>query len=214
MSVQTRLKMTAALLLCLLAAVAPPMPAASSDVGEATILILGDSLSAAYGMERSQSWPALLQDRLDKDGHPYRVFNSSIAGDTTQGGLTRLPRLLEEHNPAVVIVELGGNDGLRGLPLDVTRSNIERMIRLSRDAGASVILAGIKIPPNYGPAYTRQFDAIYTSLAEEYGVALIPFFMEGVALEPDLMLEDGIHPNAAGQPVLLETVWRRLAPLL
>ncbi len=181
---------------------------------DATIMILGDSLSAAYGMEMSQAWPALLQVRLIEHGHAYRVFNSSIAGDTTQGGLTRLPRLLKSHRPRVVIIELGGNDGLRGLSLHVTRSNMESMIVLSQSAGAAVILAGIRIPPNYGPQYIHQFDAIYTSLAEQYGVSLIPFFMEDVALEPELMQADGIHPNADGQPLLLQSVWEFLAPFL
>jgi acyl-CoA thioesterase-1 len=187
---------------------------AKSAETDPTIIILGDSLSAAYGMQISESWPSLLQGRLTEHGHTYRVFNSSITGDTTQGGLTRLPRLLEEHQPAVVIIELGGNDGLRGLPLKVTRSNLQTMIEMSRSAGAEIILAGMKIPPNYGAEYTRQFEEIYTSLADGYEATLIPFFMEGVALNPDLMQDDGIHPNAAGQPVLLASVWAVLLPLL
>lgn len=178
------------------------------------IVILGDSLSAAYGMEISESWPSLLQDRLLEHGHTYQVFNSSIVGDTTEGGLVRLPRLLKEHSPKVVILELGGNDGLRGLPLQVTRANLQRMIEMSQGAGADLILAGIKIPPNYGPVYTQRFDEIYTSLAAEYSANLIPFFMEGVALEPELMQDDGIHPNAAGQPVLLDAVWGKLQALI
>jgi acyl-CoA thioesterase-1 len=126
----------------------------------------------------------------------------------------RLPRLLKKHRPEVVILELGGNDGLRGLPLQVTRANLQRMIEMSQVAGAELILAGIKIPPNYGPVYTQQFDKIYTSLAAEYSATLIPFFMAGVALEPELMQDDGIHPNAAGQPILLDAVWRKLQPLI
>ena len=181
---------------------------------ERTIVILGDSLSAAYGMEVQESWPSLLQQRLEKDGYAYRVFNSSIAGDTTQGGLARLPRLLEGQNPAVVLVELGGNDGLRGLPIDVTRANLQQMIRLSRAAGARVIISEIRIPPNYGPAYTERFTRLFSELAEQEGVVLLPFLLEDVALDPDLMLDDGIHPSAAAQPVILDAVWPVLEPLL
>jgi acyl-CoA thioesterase-1 len=172
-----------------------------------SILVLGDSLSAAFGMELSQSWPSLLQDRLDEHGHKYRVFNSSITGDTTQGGLSRLPRLLSAHNPRFVILELGGNDGLRGLSLSVTHDNLASMIEQSQAIGATVILAGIKIPPNYGRTYTEKFSAIYQSLADQYGVLLIPFILEGIALEPGMMQDDGIHPTAAAQPKLLDNVW-------
>jgi acyl-CoA thioesterase-1 len=178
------------------------------------ILVVGDSLSAAYLMDREQAWPSLLQSRLNDIGLSYRVFNSSIAGDTTQSGLMRLPGLLERHPAAWVIIELGGNDGLRGIDLDVTRSNLSEMIRLSQKSGAQVLLAGMKLPPNYGSTYTDRFDQIYTSLSEDYDTLLIPFFMQDVALKPDLMQEDGIHPNAAGQPVLLETVWAVLEPAL
>jgi acyl-CoA thioesterase-1 len=165
-------------------------------------------------MEIGESWPSLLQKRLDEDGHAYRVFNSSITGETTQGGLTRLPGLLEKHAPAIVIVELGGNDGLRGLPLDVTRSNLSEMIALSQAAGARVILAEMRIPPNYGRTYTERFNGTYTELAERYGVALLPFLLQDIALEPGLMLPDGIHPTAAAQPLILEQVWRVLEPVL
>jgi acyl-CoA thioesterase-1 len=181
---------------------------------EAAIIILGDSLSAAYGMEISESWPSLLQQRLHENGHSYRVFNSSIAGDTTQGGLTRLPRLLESHNPAVVIIELGGNDGLRGLPLEVTRSNLSSMIEKSQAVGASVVLAEMRIPPNYGRTYTQKFNGAYSSLAEQYGAILLPFILQDIALEPGMMQADGIHPTAAAQPVILEQVWAVLEPAL
>jgi len=188
---------------------------ARAQVPEAeTVLILGDSLSAAYGMEVSESWPSLLQDRFDAQGLSYRVFNSSIAGDTTQGGLARLPRLLDRQQPAVVLVELGGNDGLRGLPLEVTRSNLSAMIDHSRDAGAAVILSEIRIPPNYGPSYTEKFNAIFHELAEQDGVTLLPFLLEEIALEPGMMMADGIHPTAEAQPVILDTVWLVLRPLL
>jgi acyl-CoA thioesterase-1 len=189
-----------------------PLSAAAADAK--AIVILGDSLSAAYGMELSQAWPSLLQQRLEQNGHSYRVFNSSIAGDTTQGGLARLPRLLHQHRPRIVILELGGNDGLRGLPIDVTRRNLASMIEQSQGIGAMVVLAGIRIPPNYGLTYTEKFNGIFTSLEEQYAVLLIPFLMQGVALDDTLMMEDGIHPNIRAQPVLLDTVWAVLAPLL
>ena len=178
------------------------------------ILVIGDSLSAGYGMELSQSWPRLLQNRLDDNGHQYRVVNSSITGDTTQGGLTRLPRLLEKHQPSLVIIELGGNDGLRGLGISVTRSNLSQMVQKSQQAGATVILTGIRLPPNYGPAYTDQFYSIYGDMQEQFGLLLIPFFMEDVAFNPELMQGDGIHPNAKAQPILLDSVWEFLEPEL
>ena len=179
-----------------------------------SILVLGDSLSAAYGMEIGESWPSLLQRRLDEDGYTYRVFNSSIAGDTTQGGLTRLPRLLERHSPDIVILELGGNDGLRGLPLEVTRSNLAGMIEQSREAGARVLLAEMRIPPNYGRSYAEKFNGTYSELAAEYDVVLLPFLLQDIALEPGLMMDDGIHPTAAAQPVILDAVWAALQSLL
>jgi acyl-CoA thioesterase-1 len=188
--------------------------AALAAADRPVILVVGDSLSAAYSMQREEGWPQLMQSRLDEIGLDYAVFNSSIAGETTQGGLARLPRLLERTEPAWVIIELGGNDGLRGIDLGVTRANLERMIELSRAAGAGVVLAGIKLPPNYGPAYTSRFEAIYTDLAKAHGALLVPFILEGVALDPALMMDDGIHPNAAAQPVLLDNVWDVLGPRL
>jgi acyl-CoA thioesterase-1 len=181
---------------------------------DATIVILGDSLSAAYGMELSESWPSLLQQRLNQHGHAYRVFNSSISGETTQGGLTRLPRLLDQHQPEIVLLELGGNDGLRGLPLDVTRANLSAMIGQSLDAGAQVILAEMRIPPNYGRTYTEKFNGTYSEVAEEYGIVLLPFLLQDIALEPGMMQGDGIHPTAAAQPLIMEQVWAVLEPLL
>lgn len=178
------------------------------------ILIVGDSISAAYGMEQSESWPALLSRRLQEDGYAYRVFNSSITGETTEGGLTRLARLLEMQTPVVVIIELGGNDGLRGLSLDVTRSNLQNMISQSTEVGAAVVLAGIQLPPNYGLTYTERFASMFAELAQQHDLALIPFILEDVALDPILMQDDGIHPNALAQPVLLENVWAVLQPLL
>ena len=178
------------------------------------LLILGDSLSAGYGMDREHSWVHLLELRLDQYGHSYRVLNSSISGDTTQGGLARLPRLVDRYQPEIVIMELGGNDGLRGINPDVTRENMTRMIRYSQQAGARVLLAGIKLPPNYGTAYLQQFESIYTDLAAEYDTLLVPFFMDGVVFEPGMLQADGIHPSEKGQPVLLENVWTVLAPAL
>ncbi|MCZ6560561.1 MAG: arylesterase [Gammaproteobacteria bacterium] len=181
---------------------------------DSTILVVGDSLSAAYGMATEQSWVSLLENRLRVRGYDYRVVNASIAGDTTQSGRYRLQRSLEQFSPAIVIIELGGNDGLRGLPLEVTRSNLVYMIETCQQSGATVVLAGIRIPPNYGPAYAENFHAIYPELAERYGLLLIPFILENVALDPDLMLADGIHPNVAGQEAMLDNIWPVLTPAL
>jgi acyl-CoA thioesterase-1 len=178
------------------------------------IIILGDSLSAAYGMEIKQAWPSLLQERLKQHGYAHRVFNSSITGDTTQGGLARLPRLLGKHEPGVVILELGGNDGLRGLPIEVTRQNLSRMIEKSQSAGSAVIIAEMRIPPNYGRSYTEKFNAMYPALTEQYGISLLPFLLQDIALKPGLMLPDGIHPTAQAQPLILDQVWTVLQPLL
>ncbi|MEE4174154.1 MAG: arylesterase [Xanthomonadales bacterium] len=178
------------------------------------LLVVGDSLSAAYNMPLDAAWPRLLEARLREAGTPHRVINASITGDTTQGGRTRLPRLLERHEPAWVIIELGGNDGLRGFSLDVTRDNLETMITASQAAGARVVLTGIVLPPNYGQGYTERFEALYGDLAQQYGVLLVPFFMEGVALVEGMMQADGIHPSEAAQPVLLDNVWQVLEPAL
>lgn len=178
------------------------------------ILVLGDSLSAAYGMEISESWPQLLQARLVGNGYAYRVFNSSITGDTTQGGLARLPRLLKNHQPDIVILELGGNDGLRGLPIEVTRANLSSMIERSQAAGAEVILAEMRIPPNYGRSYTEKFNGVYAMLTTQYDISLLPFLLQDIALEEGLMQPDGIHPTAQAQPLILEQVWPVLHPLL
>lgn len=188
----------------------------SSEVSgdEPVIVILGDSLSAAYGMEVSESWPSLLQARLNDNGYAYRVFNSSITGETTQGGLSRLPRLLEKYQPAVVILELGGNDGLRGLPIEVSNSNLTAMIEQSQSVNASVILAEMRIPPNYGRTYTEKFNGMYSELSDRAGVTLLPFLLQDIALEPGLMQADGIHPTASAQPKILEKVWGILEPML
>jgi len=182
-------------------------PAADAPV----IVILGDSLSAGYGMDREDSWVELFRTRLREGGYTYAVLNSSISGDTTQGGLSRLPRLLERYQPEFIMIELGGNDGLRGLKPGVTRKNIADMVRQSQASGARVLLAGIKLPPNYGTAYLEQFESIYADLAVEFDTLLVPFFMDGVVFEPGMLQADGIHPSAEAQPILLENVWQVLA---
>ena len=198
------------LLLCVVCFIRPVASASEPPV----LLILGDSLSAGYGMDREQSWVNLLDIRLQERGYSYRILNSSISGDTSQGGLVRLPRLLDRYQPEIVMLELGANDGLRGINPDITRANMTSMIQQSQDAGARVLLAGIKLPPNYGSAYLEQFESIYSDLASEFDTLLVPFFMEGVALRPDLLQADNIHPNEKGQPVLLDNVWKVLEPAL
>ncbi len=179
-----------------------------------TIVVVGDSLSSGYGIAAGQSWVAMLEDRLQTEGYGYQVVNASIAGDTSAGGLARLPRLLELHDPELVVIELGGNDGLRGQPVAALRSNLMKMIELTRASGADVLLAGMQIPPNYGPAYTQSLAAVYPELAEQFDAALIEFLLADVALNGELMQPDGIHPNAAGQQIVFANVWRVLGPLL
>jgi acyl-CoA thioesterase-1 len=179
-----------------------------------TILVLGDSLSAAYGLRVEQGWVALLQKRLESQGYGYRVVNASVSGETSDGGLQRLPRALQLHRPAVLILELGANDALRGLPLDRTQANLERMVGQAKRAGAEVLLLGMRIPPNYGPKYTTQFYEMYRDLAKEQKLRYVPFFLEQVALRDDLMQADGLHPNGTAQPILLDTLWPELRPVL
>jgi acyl-CoA thioesterase-1 len=179
-----------------------------------TIVVVGDSLSSGYGIAAEQSWVAMLEDRLQAEGYGYQVVNASIAGDTSAGGLARLPRLLETHDPKLVVIELGGNDGLRGQPVGMLRDNLAKMIELSRQSGADVVLAGIQIPPNYGPTYTQALAGVYPELAERFDAPLIEFILEDVALNRELMQADGIHPNAAGQKIVFANVWRVLGPLL
>jgi len=179
-----------------------------------SILVVGDSLSAGYGIELRDGWVTLLQQRLNRQGYPHTVVNASISGDTTAGGRARLPEALKRHRPHIVIIELGGNDGLRGLSLRETRANLEAMIKAAQGARAQVLLVGIHLPPNYGPEYAGKFHAVYHDLAHAHGTALAPFLLEGVALVPGLMQPDGIHPRAAAQPRLLDNVWPWLEPLL
>ncbi len=187
-----------------------PVFAASPPV----LVVVGDSLSAAYGMETARGWVALLQARTAAGGWPHRVVNASISGDTSRGGRSRLPAVLERHRPAVVVIELGGNDGLRGIPPEETERNLEAMVEAARGAGARVLLVGIRLPPNYGPAFAERFGAAFANVAVRQGVPLVPFLLEGVGGNPDLMLEDGIHPRAEAQPRLLANVWPYLEPLL
>ena len=179
-----------------------------------TIVVLGDSLSASYGVPVEQGWVALLQGRLKKEGYEYRVVNASASGETTGGALARLPRTLEKQRPDIVIVELGGNDGLRGLSIADVRKNFDSILRLSQEAGARILLVGMRIPPNYGPAYTQAFHGLYGELAARHKVPLVPFFLDGIALDDSLMQDDGLHPNARAQPRLLDEVWPMLKPLL
>ncbi len=188
--------------------------ASAAGASPRTVIVLGDSLSAGYGIKLQEGWVKLLEQRLASKGYGYRVVNASISGETTQGGLARLPRALSTHKPDIVIVELGGNDGLRGLPLATSRDNLRRIIELSRDAKARVVLVGMIIPPNYGPRYGQQFRDMYADLAKTYSLPFVPFFLDKVALEPGLMQDDGIHPNAKGQPQMLENLWPKLEPLL
>ena len=182
--------------------------------GAPVVLVLGDSLSAGFGMGTKESWVTLLEERLADQGYEHRVINASASGETTGGARARLPRALELHSPEVVIIELGGNYALRGLPLPQVRDNLAAMVQMSLDQGARVLLVGMHVPPNYGPAYTRAFHAVYGDVAQGFAIPLVPFFLEGVALDPALMQDDGIHPNALAQPRLLENVWPALEPLL
>lgn len=188
--------------------------AAPTPTAAAKILVLGDSISAGYGLAANEGWVSLLQNRLKSQGYGYRVVNASVTGETTTGGLARLPRALSLHRPAVVVIELGGNDGLRGLPLDTSRANLQKMIDLSREAGAAVLLLGMKIPPNYGPRYASEFERLFADLAGRNELAFEPFFLDKIALVEGMMQEDGIHPTAKAQPIMLETLWPRLTRLL
>ena len=191
------------------------MPAAASDSREnPRILVMGDSISASYGIQTEEGWVHLLGKTLQEREFPHVVVNGSISGETTSGGLARLPQALDAHNPSIVIIELGGNDGLRGYPTKTVQANLREMVDLSLAGDRAVLLVGMQIPPNYGARYTQAFFGMYGSIAEETGVPLVPFFLEQVALEEGLMQDDGIHPTAEAQPLLLETLWPHLEPLL
>ena len=181
--------------------------AAAQAASAPTVLVFGDSLSAGYGIDVNQSWPALLQSRLESQGYEHRVINASISGETTEGGVTRIGSTLENFSPELVILELGGNDGLRGFPPERMKANLQTIIEVTKTSGAAVVMLGIRIPTNYGPRYTGAFENVYRELAEQSGVLWIEFFMEGIALNEDLMQDDGIHPNAEAQLILLDNAW-------
>lgn len=178
------------------------------------ILVLGDSLSAAYGIDEAEGWVALLRERLSEQNIHREVTNASISGETSGGGAARLQPLLEKYQPAVVILELGGNDGLRGYPVTTLRAQLQQAIDLSHEQGAQVLLVGMQIPPNYGARYSRLFSETYPSLAQKNKVTLVPFLLDGVAGHVDMMQRDGVHPTAAGQPQMLDNVWPPLQKLL
>lgn len=190
------------------------LPVAQAAQPSRTILLVGDSLSAAHNIEIGASWPALLQKRLADMRPPRALVNASISGETTASAVARLPALLNRYKPGVVILELGGNDGLRGLPLSEIRANLSKMVREAQDSGARVLLLGIELPLNYGPQYRAGLRTIYADLARDEHAPLVPFLLDGIALDPKLMQPDGLHPTAAAQPRVLENVWPALAPML
>ena len=190
---------------------AAPLQASTAEEGLPTLLVMGDSLSAAYGIEQEQGWVSLLAERLDGDA---QVVNASISGETTSGGAQRFADIIGQRQPDIVLLELGGNDGLRGLPPAQMRANLATMIEQSQQAGADVLLLGIDIPPNYGQAYRDAFTGVYHSLAQEYELSLVPFLLEDIALNQQLMQSDGIHPTADAQPLILDNVWPALEPML
>jgi acyl-CoA thioesterase I len=198
------------LALCLIAAALPARAAEPPPV----ILVVGDSLSAGYGLVPGQGWVALLQQRLKKQGYGHRVVNASVSGETTDGGVARLDRALATHKPGIVIIELGGNDGLRGLPVSRVQSNLALLITKSRAAGADVLLLAIGVPANYGPQYTSSFQQIYRDLATKYRIGVAALVDQQLALDLAYFQADGIHPNAKAQPLLLDNVWVQLTPLL
>jgi len=179
-----------------------------------SILVVGDSLSAAYGMDMDNGWVSLLQQRLTATGYGHRMVNASISGETTRGALTRLPKLLEQNQPGIVIIELGGNDGLRGIGMTEMQSNLEQMVRLCQQQEGRVLLLGMRLPPNYGSAYGERFRAVFKNISQQVGTNYLPFFLEGVAEDRDLMQADGIHPTQDAQARLLENVWPSIKPML
>jgi acyl-CoA thioesterase-1 len=202
--------MIARLLLILALLVVPPAHAASERV----IVVVGDSISAGYGLAAGQVWVSMLEARLKAERLPYRVINASISGDTTAGGRTRLPALLAAHRPAVVVIELGGNDALRGQPLAATRANLDAMAMASQASGAKVLILGLKLPPNYGPAYVREFDALFEAVAKSRKAAFVPYLFDGFGEDLAYFQPDRIHPTAEAQPRILDNVWPALKPLL
>lgn len=190
---------------------------ASSGAGfcaEKSILVFGDSLSAAYGIAQARGWVALLAERLKRERFDYSVVNASISGETTAGAAARMPKALAQHKPAILILELGANDGLRGLPLEQMKQNLASMIEQAQKAGARVVLVGMKLPPNYGPHYTQDFESAYPAVAKRYRTALVPFLLEDFSEKMELFQPDRIHPTEEAQPLMMEQVWKVLQPLL
>jgi acyl-CoA thioesterase-1 len=187
---------------------------AADDPAAKRILVMGDSLSAAYGLAAREGWTVLLGEKLAKEHPGWRVVNASISGETTAGGASRIDDALEKHTPSIVAIELGANDALRGLPLDQATANLERMIEASKEAGAKVLLIGIRIPPNYGPAYAAELERMYVDLAAEHGTALLPFLLEPIAADRANFQPDNLHPVASAQPKLMDHVWSALGPML
>lgn len=196
--------------LILVVLVAAWCPAAAA----ATILVFGDSLSAAYGIGAREGWPTLLEERLRQKSADYTVANASISGETSSGGATRIGAALARTRPSIVIVALGSNDGLRGLPISQMKANLTRIVRAAKSAGSKVLVVGNRMPPNYGPRYTREFAQAFVEVAREQKAALVPFMLEGIASTRDNFQPDNLHPTAAAQPIILETIWQGLAPLL
>lgn len=199
-------------LVCVLMAV--NHSAYSENKKQENILVLGDSLSGAYGIDREQGWVALLQRKLASQGYDYTVINASVSGDTTRTGLSRIDSALQNHQPEIVIIALGGNDGLRGLPLSEIKTSLANIIEQSQEQHARVLLAGVRLPPNYGAAYNTRFAALYEELAKEYDIPLVPRILDQVADDAALMQNDGIHPTAEAQPRIMHNVWEKLVPLL
>ena len=187
---------------------------ASASAFAGTVLVWGDSLSAGYGLRPQQAWPSLLEKKIADARLPHTVINASISGETTAGGRSRLPVALQTHRPSLVVIELGANDGLRGLPVAAMSTNLQAMIDASRQAGAKVLLIGMRMPPNYGPDYTTRFEKAFQDLARTNKLRLVPFMMEGFADQRAYFQQDGIHPVADAQPLILDTIWRELKPLL
>lgn len=202
---------TALLSSCVLGLVAWA-PAANAE--NPKILIVGDSLSAAYGIPQQQGWAALLQKKLQLKSYRYDVVNASMSGETTSGGASRINTALQKIKPTIVVLELGANDGLRGLPVNEMITNLSNIIRQSKQSGAKVLLIGMQIPPNYGPKYSEAFSQSYQRLSHEHKIPLVPFMLKNIAVQPDLIQQDGLHPNALAQPMILENIWPQLKLLL
>lgn len=188
------------------------MPIVTLAQANLTILVMGDSLSAEYGLSRGTGWVTLLEDQLQKQASPWTIFNASISGETSSGGLTRLPALLKQKKPGIVFLELGANDALRGLSIDQTEKNLRKMIQMSKQSGAKVLLFGIQIPPNYGQDYTNRFKTMYPKLANQEGIELLPFFLKDVASQKEYFQADNIHPNEKAQLLLFKNVWDAMNP--